>query len=111
MDDKTLTALQASIKHWEDNVAARGVKSVKLGIKECALCEYFGPFDEPSCVGCPVSERTGLTGCEGTPYDDVCEAEVEWSDHPRTNSYKEYFREIAQTELDFLKSLLPEKST
>lgn len=119
MDAETLKALQASIKHWEENVAAKHPDDAKLGMRSCALCHMFAVNKSPGCVGCPVYAVTGLRSCENTPYQNATDAKFLWEeivDHD-----KEYLtdpREIedakaewvkaAQAEVDFLKGLLPD---
>ena len=64
------SALELSIQKWEFIV-----DSIKAGLTvegdgtqlTCALCADFFLL---RCVGCVVSESTGLPLCEGTPYDD-----------------------------------------
>jgi hypothetical protein len=119
MDERTLTALQASIKHWEENVAAEVVGDVKLGPSDCALCRLFwnklhapimpendGDAICVRCDGCPVLAATGQHGCNGSPYGDAEDAFMEWDDVEQEDSLAR-FHEAAQAELDFLKSLLP----
>lgn len=102
MDDKTLTALKASIAHWEDNlVKAKAGEEFSTFAEDCALCAKFAPFSqsiEKDCVACPVAKKTGLLCCEGTPYCDVSYAQREDEDCAA----------VVEAELDFLKSLLPE---
>ena len=92
----TLAALKGSIEKWERIVAGTGRD---YGANNCALCDRF-----PSCIGCPVMEKTGLPSCENSPYDDWrmaggCCAET--ADTPD-------LKRLAEAELAFLKSLLPE---
>lgn len=114
MDDKTLTALQRSIQKWEAIVAGTGVDD---GVDNCALCQAFSDDyrNEPGwavdgCFGCPVAEKVGAANCMGTPYDA-------WAAHGRTSAeykrhpYKvedEKGKQLAQAELDFLRSLVPQ---
>jgi hypothetical protein len=90
MDKRTLTALKGSIAKWEAIVDAMGEDDAAIN---CPLCSLFNTARTKNpCVGCPVRARTGLWGCENTPY-------IQYEDEPTT--------ENAQAELDFLKSLLP----
>jgi hypothetical protein len=102
MNAKTLKALRGSIAKWEAIVASEGSDH---GIDNCPLCQMFRIVIgfktisfKTNCDGCPVKARTGHDGCRGTPYD-------EWdsgvADTPELVA-------LAQAELDFLKSLLPE---
>ena len=112
MDKKTLKALKGSIQKWEKIVKGKGVDK---GSYNCPLCKLFVKY---RCVGCPVSLKTKDGSCTGTPYD-------EWEDH-FFSEHEDYWndqtdkelglkcqcdtcREIAQKEVDFLKSLLPGK--
>lgn len=109
MDNKTLAALKASIKHWQENVEAKTPGQIRLGADNCALCAIFNQ-DKENCVGCPVSEKTGHSYCEGTPYEEaVCKYAI-FSTDPSIKKKKEW-RAAAQAELDFLISLLPEGET
>jgi len=70
MDNKR-DLLVASINKWKKIV--KGTK--ELGIVDCACCIVY--LDD-NCENCPISERTGVGGCEGTPY-------VKWYDHFKMN--------------------------
>lgn len=119
MDDRTKAALEGSIAKWAAIVAGTGEDRSS---SNCPLCKCFieenGPDDVPeenqvNCYGCPVSERTVLSGCGETPYED-------WASHyfsahgirvsgdlPGVKIFpgcSECAR-IAQDELDFLISL------
>lgn len=89
MDKRTLKALKGSIKKWEKIVDGTGTDK---GPDNCPLCKLF--FDSTDCLGCPVNNATGKTGCRGTPYDDYSLAADK--------------HVPALAELDFLKSLLPQ---
>ncbi len=102
-----LTALRGSIAKWEAIVAGTGEDG---GPHNCPLCQRF-----PGCASCPVADEVGDTGCESTPY-------VKWFDHQRKDhGHQPPFDEpsavtpgceecvaLAQAELDFLRSLLPD---
>lgn len=125
MDEKTLTALQGSIKKWEAIVAGTGLDA---GTINCPLCQEFadktGDIDddtwrEDGCVGCPVAETVGTHSCGRTPYSDWAAytwdhrndgAGVETNHGARHFDYRVFddkSKDIAQKELDFLRSLLP----
>lgn len=89
MAPEVLEALRGSIKKWEAIVAGTGTDN---GHRDCPLCQMF--LQISTCRGCPVMARTGKPECRGTPYRQSV----------NTN-------EIAQAELDFLKSLLPESAS
>jgi hypothetical protein len=116
MNPKALKALKASIRHWRENTAARRPEDVLLGPDHCALCRAFwvpfeyGPARKKTCDGCPVMARTGYTGCHGTPYEAAEDAHTAW--YVTEGHYeRDGWREVAQAELDFLISLLPEGET
>lgn len=102
MDRRTLTALNASIKHWEENVAAEKPEDATFSPNDCALCRIF--FEEIFCGNCPVAVRTGQGCCGGTPYYDAVDAHEDWQDCVGSRAA---YREAARRELAFLKSLLP----
>lgn len=106
MDNETLIALKASIKHWEKNVAAKRRIDASTVAKACALCCMF-EISDGSCAGCPVRNVSGQGGCNGTPFWDASDAYDAWS---RGLGTRDEWRKAAQAELDFLKSLLPVKS-
>lgn len=113
MDEKTLTALQGSIKKWEAIVAGTGYDD---GADNCSLCILFIDNGAPEpewaqdgCLGCPVALAVGTNGCSKTPY-------TKWSGYQSGNGrfngntrivFDERSKELAQSELDFLRSLLP----
>ena len=98
MDARTRKALEGSIKKWEGIVAG---KVRDEGSMNCPLCELFNNIDsDPMCAGCPVAEKIGQTGCDGTPYEEFCK-------HATRGGYAESpsARRIAKAELAFLISL------
>ena len=94
MDKKTSEALEKSIKHWEENVAAGSCDDIRTEATGCALCDIF---NEDGCVGCPVMDATGRDYCKETPYTLVTRAVYEGS---ITAAHK-----AAKAELEFLKGL------
>lgn len=95
MDARTLKALKGSIAKWEAIVAGTGTDE---GPRNCPLCvEFWGDY----CKGCPVRDKTGHHGCIGTPY-------AEWERADVTAATTPALVALAQAELDFLRSLLPE---
>ena len=109
MSPKTRKALEGSIEKWEGIV--RSTKAEEKGIANCPLCQlFFNPY----CFGCPVKEKTGMYGCQGSPYNA-------WDNHHETlhrNGFGEVVSRhkdcpdclrLAKKELEFLKELLPEK--
>lgn len=101
MDNRTETALRASIKHWEDIV--KDPVNANIGASNCALCRefhiWFNPEMDATCVGCPVFEFTGDDMCGSTPYYDFEDARDVGASEPE-------LRRIATRELEFLKSFL-----
>lgn len=97
MDIKTAEALEESIKKWEDIAAGTGVD---LGKRNCALCGLFWDND---CVGCPVFKITGFTGCRETPYTKFMFSVRDSGSGRQAKTEEE--KELAQREVDFLKSL------
>ena len=95
MDAKILTALEASIKHWEENAA--DVEKATPGSHDCALC---GLFYRLGCKGCPVANKTANTLCNGSPYEAFSS---EWIDRRRSS----ILTRAALAEVRFLKLLRP----
>ena len=114
MDARTETALRASIKHWEENVAAVTPKEASMHPDSCALCQMF--LDDEECAGCPVAEA-GYPDCRRSPWEDAFDAFISWTvavrlesqgrGNAKTAAAPENWRKAAQAELDFLRSLLP----
>ena len=102
MDAKTKEALLASIKHWEENLAAESPEQASVDGENCALCQTF-----TNCRSCPVFFSTGLPQCENTPYYLARVALQRWK-FAQMPAQKKVWEEAAQAEIDFLKSLLPE---
>lgn len=111
MDNKTLTALRESIAHWDRMASGKRQKDEHIGVPDCALCALFWTWDKlgtdsPSCVKCPVMQRTGKKFCVGSPFDAASNIV---NDHHGDEGYDTpEFREAAMRELEFLRSLLPE---
>src|SRR6202046_5807636 len=97
MDEITLTALKGSIAKWEAIVAGT---DTDRGGDNCPLCQMFYKPSGPhyiTCNGCPVSDATGQSHCDGSPY--------EWY---YIGKSPEELKIVAAAELDFLRSLLPQ---
>jgi hypothetical protein len=104
MDADTLTALRGSIAKWRAIVDGTGVNE---GSANCPLCQKFnsiclGHSGPCRCFGCPVFKDTAEHGCLGSPYDAYADAESD------TDEDQELMKNLAQAELTFLISLLPE---
>lgn len=108
MNAKTLRALKSSIKHWEENVAAKHPTIASVSYMKCALCRLF-VMQAPlrNCGGCPVKERTRRLNCFRTPYYDAAVALDHWRWVPESTESRNAWRKAARAELKFLKSLLP----
>ena len=109
MDDRTLAALDASILHWEQNLAAETPDDVRVEADDCALCGLFlyTPDPHESCDGCPVFKSTGNRACGGTPYEPAFSAYCEWEAAPEDHVRRAVFRTHARAEIEFLRSLRP----
>jgi hypothetical protein len=109
MNKKTLAALKKSIRHWEDNLKkAKAGMAFSFDGSDCDLCA-----SHPRCVGCPVKDRSGQTGCHGTPWEGIkghyCSFKHKCDfGHVITHPCQTCV-ELVQKELDFLKSLLPKR--
>lgn len=102
----TLIALKRSIKKWERIVEGAGVDR---SCDNCALCTRFLRGDESCSKGeelCPVHEA-GFVGCSNKEHEDW----FNWfsPDDEERAVYDAHTRFMAQQQLNFLKSLLPEK--
>lgn len=89
--------LDLSIKKWEDIL---NNNSEDMGDMNCALC-----YTNKNCYTCPIWKATKEKYCADTPY-------YEWLIHQKTKHVHilgrikcATCRELAQKELDFLKSL------
>lgn len=104
MTPETAAALEASIRHWKENLkeATEGFSGdVDTSRRSCALCDRFFDF---ACEGCPIRERTGQPFCLGTPYPLACEK----LDRLDRGPYS--LEELIEDEIEFLESLREETS-
>ena len=102
MNPETLTALKASIQHWEELSNIASLDDANIGPLSCDLCGLFNTSFQnvnATCIGCPVFEHTGLRTCSQTPWWNVYYSLV-GGDLPN-------FLIDAKKELTFLRSLLP----
>ena len=114
MDEKTMTALQGSIAKWEAIVNGTGKDN---GVENCPLCKEFNErivweaddWTADGCFGCPVAHHAKRAGCGNTPY--TAWGNYTWEVLKQQHSVREVkderSKELAQAELDFLRSLLP----
>ena len=104
MDERTRTALEASIAHWRANAAAKHYSAVSAGCADCALC---GLFRKQQCESCPVAARAGTAWCGKTPFAPAIKALHAWyftlpgEDEAEAGA----FRAAATREAEFLESL------
>ena len=110
MSPSTLHALQASIRHWEALAATTTADQIAIGPDKCGLCKefWFTPERIDQCKGCPVFEKTGERFCGSSPFEKANSLWDSW-DEDEEFPWKEW-KEAAQEELDFLRSLLPPES-
>jgi hypothetical protein len=101
--------LDESILHWEDVAAWDGSgDSPYIYSVACPLCQVYMSVKTPverECVGCPISERTGMRYCNGTPWKFVhvaLELVEQATDDDRPRRVAE-FRDRAGEMLEFLR--------
>jgi hypothetical protein len=103
MDARTSAALEASIAHWSENIAAETPDGARTGPDHCALCQEFNPCAEiDDCDGCPVFANTGRRYCAGTPYEAAHGALMMWVDVPSNPASRDEFRKHATAMRNFL---------
>lgn len=110
MDERTLIALRGSIEKWEKIVAGTGED---LLADNCPLCKLFTDDEDAVvlCNGCPVRDASGFSCCVGTPWQKWDRNVGRWDQHQhRWTRFADTpeLVALAQAELDFLRSLLPE---
>ena len=102
MDERTKEALKKSITHWENIVNGKDYEF-------CSLCTEF-----KYCEKCIIFKSTGLQHCEGTPYEELLnhinKEHVPFNPDASLRVYCMECKEIAQREVDFLKSFLPDEN-
>ena len=105
MTRKAHDALKASIRHWKRMAAGKRRNKESPTADHCALCKEFQDnFGDPDfCTGCPVSEKTKLTGCLGTPFSEA------WRAWRNCGGDSPEFKAAARKEIEFLESLLPKR--
>lgn len=111
-------AIEKSIFKW--NAIALGCASDN-GADNCALCWHF--YDGCEIIGdgdCPVYQKTGLTGCQATPFEDwhavMSLHGLQIEDNKRNLPYIQTHHSVhidsaclfAEREVEFLVSLLPD---
>ena len=84
--EETLTALDASIEHWDAHSIATAPPAFEATRSEgCALCSLYSSDD---CNGCPIKQRekdlheeeTGdnWDGCDGSPWSTANTNALHW---------------------------------
>jgi hypothetical protein len=103
--DAQITALKASIAHWNDNlIAANNGMSFSIAAQDCACCaEWY--YD---CKGCPICQYTGNDECIGSPYDKVAHVITNYdqTDDAIPDNVKQEIVDAVTEELLFLKWVL-----
>lgn len=113
MKKKAAKALDKSIRHWMEIIAASHTTplgEIGMGVEECPLCEKFWDAD---CVDCPIMQKTGKPYCNKTPYYDVYDVQREYRntiaynqhDGTKAKELRRRFHKAALREFEFLKSL------
>lgn len=99
-----IEALRASVKHWEENVAAKTPEEATPYASACALCNTFWQ----RCQGCPVAEAVGDTNCRKTPYAKAAIAHESWKNASKFAAWLRclVWRFYAQREVAFLRRVL-----
>jgi hypothetical protein len=106
MDKETKEALEGSIEKWRKICEEGGGDQ---GTTNCPLCHLFN-VDDNHCEGCPVMIEAGARYCFNTPYIDWFNHHVKYHSVIGTFIVKcDKCQEIAERELEFLKSLREEE--
>ena len=99
---KGKAAISVPIRKWERVVKAWELNEINqtspldklgFGVKGCGLCSQYNKTtwgSSTNCDNCPIQLDTGERGCDGTPYENYCEATTEY---------------FAKEELDYLRDL------
>lgn len=115
MLDETRKAIEESIVKWKKKASEENPMNIKISTSECPLCQLFNnDYTEEGneCLSCPIFEETGYDYCEATPCDKATLHLHDWrfsQSKEEIETYKQEFREAAKKEIEFLKSLLPNK--
>lgn len=59
----------------KDNPSLERLYIYSGGTDTCSLCAGFNHSPNP-CLGCPITEFKGTSGCQGTPYQELGEAQA-----------------------------------
>ena len=64
-----MTALEESIKHWDELTRVITADEIKIGHAHCPLCiRHWNIGELKGCGECPVRASTGNDFCVGSPY-------------------------------------------
>jgi hypothetical protein len=105
MDEATLRQLNGSIDKWQRIVD--GVERDR-GAGNCPLCDMFNTSLGGGCGVCPVNIASGDRMCGNTPWTDWREHQYGHKGAPYWNVKCNECLRLAENELEFLKSLLPQ---
>lgn len=95
--------LQECVEHWAWHILLDPM-SADVSPKACPACKMY-LLARLSCKGCPIAEKTGLRGCEGTPYDDF----IRTRDKARAgHATRAAVVAATLTEIDWLRALAKE---
>ncbi len=108
MTPSTEAFILQTIAHYYDILAGKGKPSART----CPLCSKFNLYKSMDCITttgekCPIYLKTGNNYCSFTPFQSCYDV---WYKHQHDSSpiqYNEVEKAVIQTEIDFLKSLLP----
>jgi hypothetical protein len=104
-DDEIRGALELSIEKWKKNTKVQRKSQARIKAESCPLCAMFANTNDEDtlldelCNGCPVKARTGIYGCQGTPWEKARDQY-----HDKLASVQD-FHKAAQAEVEFLESL------
>jgi len=95
----TRIALNSSVKHWNRLATGTSRPDETTGLSGCALCQMFfkNNFKNNYCDGCPISNFTGFSHCEGSPYRSL--------NHFNSDKNDPRFKKAAAKFRDWLKQL------
>lgn len=91
-----LELAEKALENWRFNLTLKNEEDLLCGSDDCPFCQHYrGGLWDASCDGCPVSEHTGQTFCDGSPYEDFAEAKD-------SGCHMDELRPLIQAEVDFL---------
>jgi len=113
--------LEESLEKWQNILRSRNA-CLDEGTADCPCCaEWFlpnGKDGEPlldvsqyyyhplnRCIGCPIRDFTGLTGCSGTPYIEFISAAAD-ADESMGPFWNDDVERAVNAEITFLGNLI-----